>query len=82
MKTKAIREAQEKINRIQADRLSNLTEKGDQIAKLMKYPGLDGMDAIVRYLVDKHHWLPSDVQHLTQDELFLVLDGEFPQLRI
>lgn len=54
-------------------------ELGDRIAKKLGYSGFDGMDAIVLYLVNKHHWLPADIRAMSQDDLRLVLHDEFKQ---
>lgn len=52
-----------------------IAELGDQIAKDNNYPGLYGMDAVYRYLIDKYHWLPHEVRLLTVDVLNMLLDG-------
>jgi len=54
-------------------------ELGDRIGKKLNYSGFDGMDAIVLYLVNKHHWLPVDIRAMSHDDLRLVLHDEFKQ---
>ena len=48
---------------------------GDTIAKDQGYEDLRGMDAVYRYLIDTHHWLPHQVRGLSVDDLSLLLDG-------
>ncbi len=48
---------------------------GDTIAKDLGYEDLRGMDAIYRYLIDKHHWLPHQVRSLSVEDLSLLFDG-------
>ncbi|KUL94142.1 hypothetical protein DK26_19395 [Bosea sp. WAO] len=49
---------------------------GDELGRKPPYKGLDGMDAIVLYLVNKHHWLPADVRAISQEDLRIVLNEE------
>ena len=48
---------------------------GDTIARDQGYEDLRGMDAVFRYLIDKHHWLPHQVRSLSVEDLSLLLDG-------
>ncbi len=52
---------------------------GDLIAKEKGYDDV-GMDAIVRHLVSKYHWLPSDIRAMNGDDLRLVLFEDFERL--
>lgn len=61
---------------LQAERLAALSAKGKALAKELGYGDLEGLDAIHRYLIEKHHWLPRDVRALTIDELELLLGGD------
>lgn len=49
---------------------------GDEIASREGYQGIDGMEAIHLYLVNKHHWLPRDVRAMSPDDLRLALHVE------
>ena len=50
---------------------------GDQLAKNQKYKsGLDGLEAVRYYLMQKHHWLPRDVQSLNYDDLKFAMSEE------
>lgn len=53
-----------------------LEERGDRIAAEKGYKGISGMEAICRYLIDKHHWLPWDVARLSTDEIQMLLAGD------
>lgn len=72
---KSEKDALKKVHSAEAELKTSLYAEGDKIAKAMGYPGLKGMDAIVRYLVDKHHWTPETVRHFTVEELELLLEG-------
>lgn len=54
---------------------------GDELAKREGYKGLEGMDAITRFLCDKHHWFPHQVRRLSTDDLGLLLDGDLDPLK-
>lgn len=68
------RESEQAMLHAEAVRKTDILAIGDQIAKQQGYKTLRGMDAVVRYLVDKHHWLPADIRRLTANELALLLD--------
>ncbi|MBY3367570.1 hypothetical protein HFN93_21850 [Rhizobium laguerreae] len=52
-------------------------ELGDYLAEKNGYKDLDGLDAIVAYLVNKHHWLPKEIRSMSEDDLRVVLTDEF-----
>ena len=54
----------------------NLECFGDDLAKKRKYKGHEGMDAIHFYLVEKYHWLPSQVKALNFEDLHFLLEEE------
>ncbi len=48
---------------------------GDEIARRESYSEHTGMDAVHYYLIQQHHWLPSQVRHMSTDDLhFLLLE--------
>ncbi|MER8993522.1 hypothetical protein [Mesorhizobium sp. M0678] len=49
---------------------------GDHIAKREKYRSIDGIQAVHFYLMQKHHWLPSVVKSLSDDDLQFCLTEE------
>jgi hypothetical protein len=53
-----------------------IARAGDALAKKMGYKDLRGMDAIIRYLCDKHHWFPHDARRLTVEDLLLLLSAD------
>jgi hypothetical protein len=64
-----------------AELMAHWAARGEAIAKKYKYTGLTGIDAIHRFLIDRYHWLPSQVRALTIDELELLLAGaDLPNL--
>ncbi|WP_375592198.1 hypothetical protein [Chitiniphilus eburneus] len=49
---------------------------GDTLATQQGYKGIDGMEAIYCYLIQKHHWLPREVRSMAPDDLRLALHVE------
>jgi len=50
---------------------------GDELAKRQKYKSdLDGMEAVRYYLVQKHHWLPREVNSMSYDDLLFAMSEE------
>jgi|GEM_PF-6858529 len=47
----------------------------DVLAEQNGYPGLSGMDALVRYFADKYHWTPEQTRRLTLGDLSALLQG-------
>ncbi|MGV1097818.1 hypothetical protein ACUUL3_00210 [Thiovibrio sp. JS02] len=54
----------------------SLNRFGDHIAKREKYKELKGIDAVHFYLIQKYHWLPSQVRSMSDDDLRFVLTEE------
>ena len=54
---------------------ARLGRLGDLIAKQQGYSGLDGMDAVHRYLIDKYHWQPSQVRGMSDSDLSMLVAG-------
>lgn len=61
---------------LQGQSLFSLECFGDDLAKREGYKGLKGMDALFYYLVQKHHWLPSQVRALNVEDLELLFSEE------
>jgi hypothetical protein len=49
---------------------------GDHLAQKNSYDGLDGIEAIHYYLVQKHSWLPRDVRSMSYEDLRFLLNKE------
>lgn len=49
---------------------------GDHLAQREGYKAAGGMAAVHYYLMTKHHWLPRDVQSMSQDDLRFALQEE------
>lgn len=75
-KTNDLHAAEKRLLQVTAELSHTIARRGDKLAKKMKYGDLGGMDAIHRYLIDKHHWLPDQVRRLTVDEIQLLLAGD------
>jgi len=64
------------LHELAAKSTYNLEIFGDFVAKREKYKIHTGMDALHYYLVQKHHWLPSQVKALNRDDLRFLLAEE------
>jgi len=60
----------------QASTTEYLYSVGDKLAKREEYKNLNGIEAVYFYLVQKHHWLPSQVRSLNVDDLSFCLEEE------
>lgn len=49
---------------------------GDYLAKREKYKFHDGIEAVYFYLIQKYHWLPSEVRAFNWDDLRFLLEEE------
>jgi len=49
---------------------------GDGLAKKHKWKDLDGLPAIHYYLMQKHHWTPSQLRDMSHDDLRFALHEE------
>lgn len=54
----------------------SLMETGDMLAKREKYKLLAGIDAVKYYLMQKHHWLPSQINAMTVADLDFAVSEE------
>jgi len=53
-----------------------LFEFGDKLAAREGYKELSGLNAVYYYLIQKHHWLPSQVKSLSVEDLAFCLEEE------
>jgi len=49
---------------------------GDDIAKREGYQALEGIEAIHFYLIQKYHWTPATVRHLSSEDIDFLLKEE------
>ncbi len=73
-KKNAMHEAEKRTYQAEAGMKFAIARLGDKLAKKHHYRNLHGMEAIVRYLVDKYHWTPAQVRAFTVEDLTLLLD--------
>lgn len=59
-----------------AEHLASIEAFGNEIARRMNYKSHRGIDAVHYYLVAKHNWLPSQVRHLSAEDLAFLLAEE------
>ena len=48
---------------------------GNHIAVKESYVGLEGMEAVYRYIIDKYRWLPDQVRNISGEDLHILLAG-------
>ena len=72
---KTLGEAEQNLFDEEAKLKGAFARLGDKIAKDKGYSQLSGLDAVYRHLIDKYHWLPSEVRSLSVDDLSMLLDG-------
>jgi hypothetical protein len=48
---------------------------GNHIAVKEGYVGLEGIEAVYRYIIDKYNWLPDQVRKISGDDLQILLAG-------
>ena len=60
----------------QAEKNFQIEAFGDEIAKREGYKAHKGLDALHFYLVQKYHWTPATVRHLSFDDLDFLLKEE------
>lgn len=53
----------------------DLCSIGRHIAQKEGFRHLNEVQAIHRFLMDKHHWLPSQVRQLSEEDMRILLDG-------
>ena len=53
-----------------------LEDFGDDLAKREGYQTIDGMEAVRFYLMQKHNWLPSQVNSMSSEDLRFALTKE------
>lgn len=61
---------------VNGELLATWEDRGDRIAKEKGYDGISGMEAVHRYLIDKHHWTLRDVRVLTTEDLQILFAGD------
>jgi hypothetical protein len=60
----------------EADQISCLSERGNLLAKNQKYQGVEGLDAIRYFLMQKHNWTPSQVKSMSHEDLLFAFSQE------
>jgi hypothetical protein len=65
MKEKKHYEAIHRTYEVEGDLSYCLDAFGDELAKRQGYKDIDGMEAVDFYLINRFHWLPSQVRAMT-----------------
>ncbi|MDX6383022.1 MAG: hypothetical protein QOK48_595 [Blastocatellia bacterium] len=76
MKEKKHYEAIHRTYEVEGDLSYCLDVFGDELAKRQGYKDIDGMEAVDFYLINKFHWLPSQVRAMTPEDKRFVLTEE------
>lgn len=53
-----------------------LTVTGNNLAKRELFTNIDGIEAIYLFLINKHHWTPSQVRSMTFEDLAFCVSAE------
>ena len=53
-----------------------LDQIGDKLAEREGYSTHSGIDAVLYYLMQKHHWMPSQVRSMTLNDLHFAVSEE------
>jgi len=69
-------ESEKKLCKTEAVLNYNLIRFGDDLAEREGYREHKGLDALHFYLIQQHHWLPSQVKSLNHDDLRFLLAEE------
>lgn len=70
-------ETRKRLHDAEAGLAYSLDVFGDHLAKQQSYKaGLDGLDAVRYYLMQKHHWLPREVRSMSPEDLRFALSEE------
>jgi hypothetical protein len=75
-KPETLRDATKRLRTVEGERAFHLDLFGDFLAEREGYNEHTGLDALYYYLIQKHHWLPSQVRSLNQSDLYLLFDEE------
>jgi len=65
-----------RLRMAQGEGMYSLDCFGDYVAKREGYKTLEGIEALHYYLVQKYHWLPSQVKALNIDDLEFLFSEE------
>jgi hypothetical protein len=65
-----------KLHSAEGEQAFHLAVFGDFIAEREKYTENSGLDAIRYYLIQKFHWLPSQVNGLSYNDIHFILSEE------
>ena len=66
----------EKHGELQTLTMKHLHLMGDKIAKRENYKVLSGLEAVHYYLIQKHHWQPSQVRSMNIEDVSFCLSEE------
>jgi hypothetical protein len=75
-KPDTVEEATRRLREVEGQRAFHLDLFGDHLAEREGYKEHKGREALHYYLVQKHHWLPSQARSLSWDDLQFLFDEE------
>ncbi|MDD2321694.1 MAG: hypothetical protein PHO83_16750 [Geobacteraceae bacterium] len=61
---------------LQTVTMNHLHLIGEEIAKRENYKSLSGLEAVYYYLIQKHHWQPSQVRAMNIEDVSFCLSEE------
>ncbi len=73
---KSIEKIQHQIQRLEEETTLDLELFGNDLAKRECYKEHKGKDALLYYLIERHHWLPADVRALSWNDVRFLFKEE------
>ncbi len=71
-----VQEATRQLRKVEREGAFYLDLFGDTLSKREGYKSHGGLEALQFYLIQKHHWLPSQVKSLNWDDLHFLFAEE------
>jgi bifunctional pyridoxal-dependent enzyme with beta-cystathionase and maltose regulon repressor activities len=68
--------ARKSLHEEEGRRAYHLALFGDHLAEEFGYVDLDGIEAVQFFLMEKHHWLPSQVKTMSYEDMLFALQME------
>lgn len=69
-------ELRRRIRKVEGEMAYHLDVFGDHLAKREGYKEHEGIEALRYYLIQRHHWLPSQARALSWDDLRFIFEEE------
>lgn len=78
MGEETLNDARARFHQASAEHNHALERRGDLIAEKLGWNGLEGLDAVRYYLMQKHHWTPAELFSMSEEHLRFAMREEHP----